>query len=70
MTKAQLSQLRRLVANMGAAASAYKEYAREWKKPGHADPFKSTRVKDFERAFEDGKDLLNEIESVRKNPAT
>ncbi len=62
MTARQRIKLRTVVATMIAAASAYKEYAKGWKERAHADPFKKTRVKDFEAAAELGKELLEELE--------
>ena len=62
MSANQLIKLKKVVCGMIAATSAYKEYARGWKERGNADPFKRTRVKDFEEAAEAGKELLSEIE--------
>lgn len=62
MTPEQQRKLRTLAAGMVAAASAYREFATGWKEKPVRDPFKRTRVKDFEQAAEAGKELLAELE--------
>jgi hypothetical protein len=62
MTPVQISKLRRVVVGLMGAADAYERYARGWKERGPSDPFKKTRVKDFNKLAELGKSLLAEVE--------
>lgn len=63
ITPEQITKLRRLVVGMIGAASAYEQYACGWKEGRkNVDPFKSTRIKDFQAAAEAGKELLQELE--------
>lgn len=62
ITEKQYNKLRMLVTGMIAAHSAYLAHAPGWKEKVCRDPFKSTRLRDFQRAAEAGKELLWELE--------
>jgi hypothetical protein len=62
MTARQRIKLKAVVCGMIAAHSAYATYVRGWKEKGKEDPFKRTRLEDFRKAAETGKELLAELE--------
>lgn len=50
-----------LIANLSAAISAYKTYAKRYGEITPTDPFYKTRIKDFETAVERGRKAVKEL---------